>query len=143
MFLSSACCAGGHNYIYQELLQTLDIHFRKFCRSIVGAPYIDWTLASCNFPVWNERAAHVVHTAKIGSPETVVVPLGNLRLILLNVPFTTGYEEFGIGNPSGKGGSGVQNCVGRANWTCIVVTKDWFIGRWQHRTTFLLPMSMQ
>ena len=38
------------------------------------------------------------------------------------------------GNPWGKGESDVQNCAGRANWRCTVVTKDWFIGKWQHKT---------
>ena len=33
---SVACFAGGHRTMYQEHLQTLDINFRKFCRSIVG-----------------------------------------------------------------------------------------------------------
>ena len=38
-----------------------------------------------------------------------------------------------IGNPWGKGGFGGPNTVGRANWRCIVVTKDWFIGKKQHK----------
>ena len=46
----------------------------------------------------------------------------------------TGYEEFCIGNPWGKTGSGFQNCAGKASCRCIVVTKEWFIGRWQHET---------
>ena len=64
----------------------------------------------------------------------VVVRIGNWHLLLSNAPLTTGYEEFCIGNPWGKGDSGVQNYAGRANWRCTVVTKDWFIGRWQHKT---------
>ena len=35
---SVACFAGGHRTIYQEHIQILDLHFRKFCRSIVGPP---------------------------------------------------------------------------------------------------------
>ena len=66
-------------------------------------------------------------------PEFVVLRIGNWRLTLPNVPFITGYKEF-IGNPWGKGGLGGPNTVGRANWGFIVVTKDWFIGRKQHRT---------
>ena len=53
---------------------------------------------------------------------------------VFNAPLTTGYEEFCIGNPRGKGDSGVQNHAERANWRCTVVTKDWFIRRWQHKT---------
>ena len=67
-------------------------------------------------------------------PDFVVVRIGNWHLILLNAPFTTGYEEFCIGNPWGKGGSGVQNFAPGGNWRCIVDTKDWFIGRRQHKT---------
>ena len=64
--------------------------------------------------------------------ECLVVRIGNWHLMLFNAPLTTGYEEFRIGNP--KGESDVQNCAGRANWRCTVVTKDWFIRRWQHKT---------
>ena len=66
---SVACFAGGHRTMYHEHLQTLDIHFRKFCRSIVGVPpYIDWTLAWHEIlHTWNERAAHFVRVAKIES----------------------------------------------------------------------------
>ena len=53
---------------------------------------------------------------------------------LFKAPLTTGHEEFCIGNPWGKGDSGVQNYAGRANWKGTVVTKDWFIGRSQHKT---------
>ena len=66
--------------------------------------------------------------------ECVVVHTGNWHLMLFNAPLTTGYEEFCIGNPRGKHDSDVQNCAGRANWRCTVVTKDWLIGRWQHKT---------
>ena len=66
-------------------------------------------------------------------PEFVVLHIGNWRLTLPNVPFITGYKEFCIGNPWGKGGLGGPNTVGRANWRCIVVTKGWFTGRKQHK----------
>ena len=85
--------------------QTLDIHFRKFCRSIVGPPpYIDWTLAWHEIlHTWNERAAHFVRVAKIESwSRMCVVHIGNWHLMLFNAPLTTGYEEFCIGNPWGK-----------------------------------------
>ena len=65
--------------------------------------------------------------------ECVVVHIGNWHLMLFNAPLTTGYEEFCIGNPWGKDDSDVQNCAGRANWRCTVVTKAWLIGRWQHK----------
>ena len=62
---SVACFAGGHRAIYQEHIQTLDLHFRKFCRSIVGPPpYTDWTLEWHDIlHAWNERAAHFVGVA--------------------------------------------------------------------------------
>ena len=57
---SVACFAGGQRTIYKEHIQTLDPHFRKFCRSIVGPPpHIDWTLEWHEvLHTWNERAAH-------------------------------------------------------------------------------------
>ena len=66
---SVACFAGGHRTIYKEHIQTLDLHFRKFCRSIVGPPpHIDWTLEWHEVShTWNERAAHFVGIAKIQS----------------------------------------------------------------------------
>ena len=65
---SVACFASGHRTIYQEHIQTLDLHFRKFCRSIVGPPYTDWTLEWHEIlHAWNERAAHFVGVAKIQS----------------------------------------------------------------------------
>ena len=63
-----------------------------------------------------------------------------IYLMLFNAPPTTGYEEFCIGNPWGKGDSGVQTYAGRANWKCTFVTKDWFNRRWIiffHFNTFL------
>ena len=134
---SVACFAGGHRTMYQEHLQTLDIHFRKFCRSIVGPPpYIDWTLAWHKIFTFGMNDKHTLFASRklrVGR-ECVVVRIGNWHLMLFNAPLTTGYEEFCIGNPQTKGDSDVQNCAGRANWRCTVVTKDWFIGRWQHKT---------
>ena len=86
---SAACFAGGHRTIYQEHLQTLDIHFRKFCRSIVGPPpYIDWTLAWHKIlHTWNDRAAHFARVAKIETGrECVVVRNGNWHLMLFHAP---------------------------------------------------------
>ena len=45
-------------------------------------------------------------------PEFVVLHIGNWRLTLPNVPFITGYKEFCIGNPWGKGGLGAQTPLG-------------------------------
>ena len=77
----SATCVGrtflGNvlNKVYEEHLQTLDIHFRKFCRSILGPPR---------------------HVAEIESgTEFAVVRIGHWRR---NAPFTNGYEDFGIGH---------------------------------------------
>ena len=33
-----ACCAGGHGKIYKTDLETMDVHFRRLLRSIVGSP---------------------------------------------------------------------------------------------------------
>ena len=66
---SVACFAGGHRTMYKEHIQSLDLHFRKLCRSIVGPPpHIDWTLEWHEIlHVWNERVAHFVDIAKIQS----------------------------------------------------------------------------
>ena len=67
-------------------------------------------------------------------PEFVVVRIGHWQLTLPNVNAAwDGYKESCIGNPWGKGGCAGQNSVGRANWRCIVVTKDWVTGRKQHK----------
>ena len=35
---SVACLGSGHKAIYNSQLATLEVHFRKLCRSIVGPP---------------------------------------------------------------------------------------------------------
>ena len=66
---SIACFASGHRTMYREHIQTLDIHFRKFCRSIMGPPpHIDWTLEWHEvLHTYNERATHCVGIVKIQS----------------------------------------------------------------------------
>ena len=55
---SVACFAAGHRALYKEHIQSLDLHFRKFCRSIVGPPPdIDWTR------VWHEILTHLERTS--------------------------------------------------------------------------------
>ena len=78
----------------------MDIHFRKFCRSTLGLPpYIDWRLAWHEIlHVWNQRVAHFARVDDIENGiEFAVVRIGHWRLILLNAPFTNGYEVFRIG----------------------------------------------
>ena len=134
---SAACFAGGHRTMYQEHLQTLDIHFRKFCRSIVGPPpYIHWTLAWHKIlHTWNERAAHFVRVAKIESWSRMCCgSYWKLASHVVQRPTHHWIRRVLHWQPVGKNDSDVQNCAGRVNWRCTVVTKDWFIGRWQHKT---------
>ena len=43
---SVACFGSGHRAIYNSQLATLDVQFRKLCRSIVGPPpEVDWNAA--------------------------------------------------------------------------------------------------
>ena len=91
-------------------------------------------MKSCTLGTNEQRILLASRGFRVG-PEFVLLRIRNWRLTLPNVPFITGYKEFCIGNPWGKGGLGGPNTVGRANWRFIVVTKDWFIGRKQHRTT--------
>ena len=125
-------------YHFQEYIQTLDRHFRKFCRSIVSPPpYIDWTLEWHEIlHAWNERAAHFVGVAKIQSWSKICcVSYWKLAAHIAKHPIHHWIQRILHWQPVGqKGGLGGPNTVGRANWICIVVTKDWFIGRPQHRT---------
>ena len=87
----------------------------------------------CTLGMKEQRTALASQGLRAGR-ECVVVRIGNWHLMLFNAPLITGYEEFCIGNPCGKGDSDVQNYAGRANWRCTVVTTDWFIRTWQHKT---------
>ena len=135
---SVACFAGGHRTIYKEHIQTLDLHFRKFCRSIVGPPpHIDWTLEWHEvLHTWNERAAHFVGIAKIQSWSRICCgAYWKLAAHIAKLPIHHWIQrEFYIGNLWGQGGLGGQNTVGTANWRCIVATKDWVAGRTLRRT---------
>ena len=88
------------------------------------------------FHAWNEQATHFVGGAKIESWSRIcrasywklaahIVKRAIHHWIQNNVC---------IGNPWGKNSLGGESTVGRANWKGFVVTKDWFIGRKQHRT---------
>ena len=108
---SFACFGGGHRTMYQKHIQILDIHFRKFCRSIAGPPpHIDRTLGM------NEPGILLASPNLIG-PEFVGVRIGNWQLTLPSVPRITGYKKNYSGNPSDKGGLCGQSKVGVANWS--------------------------
>ena len=64
---SVACFAGGHRTIYNRLLERLDTHFRKLCRSIVGLrPGTDWTLEWHEIlHQWNVRVNIFIDRANI------------------------------------------------------------------------------
>ena len=83
--VSSVACVAGRHTIYKEHIQTLDLHFRKFCRSIVGPPpHIDW-----RFCTLGTNAQHILLASqkyKVG-PEVAVVRIGNWPLTLPNFPF--------------------------------------------------------
>ena len=59
---SVACFPSWHRTMHQKPTQLLDLHFRKFRRSIVRPPpHIEWTLAWEEIlHAWIERAAHFV-----------------------------------------------------------------------------------
>ena len=110
--------------MYQEHLQTSDIHCRKFCRSALRRILTGHSHGKkfCTLGMNEQHTLFASRRLRAGR-ECVVVRIGNWHLMLLNAALTTGYEEFCIGNPWGKGDSDVQNCAGRANWRCTVVTK--------------------
>ena len=116
--------------MYQEHLQTLDIHFRKFCRSIVGPPpYIDWTLARHEIlNTWNERAAHFVRVARIESWSRMCCgsywKLAPSCCSTPHSPLDT--KSFALATRAAKATRTSRNYAGRAKWRCTVVTTDCF-----------------
>ena len=97
---SAACFAGRRRTIYQEHIQTLDLHFRKFWRSIVGGlPYIDWTffghsnvLKSYTLGTNEQHILFAPRKLRVG-PGLVLVRIRNWRLTLPIVPFNIGYQK--------------------------------------------------
>ena len=66
---SVACFGSGHRATYNSQLATLDVHFRKLCRSIVGPPSdVDWNAAWHEIlHLWNERTRNFVANARVNS----------------------------------------------------------------------------
>ena len=66
---SVACFGSGHRAIYNSQLATLDVHFRKLCRSIVGPPSeVDWNAAWNEIlHLWNERTRSFVANARVNT----------------------------------------------------------------------------
>ena len=62
-----ACFGSGHRAIYNSQLATLDVQFRKLCRSIVGPPpEVDWNAAWNEvLPLWNERVKIFIANAHV------------------------------------------------------------------------------
>ena len=135
---SVACFARGHRTIYQEHIQTLDLHFRKFCRSIVGPPpYTDWTLEWHEIlHAWNERAAHFVGVAKIQSWSRICcVSYWALAAHIAKRPIHHWIQRILHWQPVGQMrlGRPKHRWESKLEMRYIFVTKDWFIGRKQHK----------
>ena len=66
---SVACFGSKHRAIYSSQLSTLDVHFRKLCRSIVGPPSeVDWNAAWNEIlHLWNERTRSFVANAHVNT----------------------------------------------------------------------------
>ena len=66
---SVACFGSGHRAIYNSQLATLDVHFRKLCRSIVGPPpEVDWNGAWNEvLHLWNERVRGFVASTRVNT----------------------------------------------------------------------------
>ena len=64
-----ACFGGGHRAIYNSQLATLDVQFRKLCRSIVGPPpEVDWNAAWNEvLHLWNERVGNFIANAHVNT----------------------------------------------------------------------------
>ena len=76
----------------------------------------------------NEQHTSFASRRSRAGRECVVVRIGNWHLMLFNGPLTTGYEEFCIGNPWGKGDSDVQNYAGKANWRLLSLPRIGSLG---------------
>lgn len=66
-----ACFAAGHRKIYKTDLETMDVHFRRLLRSVVGDPsqtnYVNpWH--EFFFHDWNARVARYVQEAGVLTP---------------------------------------------------------------------------
>ena len=59
----------GERAIYNSQLATLDVQFRKLCRSIVGPPpEVDWNAAWNEvLHLWNERVKNVIANAHVNT----------------------------------------------------------------------------
>ena len=66
---SVACFGSGHRAIYNSQLATLDVQFRKLCRSIVGPPPgVDWNAAWNEvLHLWDERVTSCVANAHVNT----------------------------------------------------------------------------
>ena len=66
---SVACFGSGHRAIYNSQLATLDVHFRKLCRPIVGPPSeVDWNAAWNEIlHLWNERTRSFVANTRVNT----------------------------------------------------------------------------
>ena len=66
---SVAFFGNGHRAIYNSRLATLDVQFRKLCRSIVGPPpEVDWTAAWNEvLHLWNERVQGFTANAHVNT----------------------------------------------------------------------------
>ena len=81
----------------------------SFHRTLIGHSH---GMKSCTLGTNEQHTLFASRRLRAGR-ECVVVRIGNWHLMLLNVPPTTGYEKFCIGNPWGRGDSGVQTMLGK------------------------------
>ena len=82
-------------------IQTLDIHFRKFCRSIVGlSQHIDWTLGWHEIlHIWNKHFAGV---AKIPSRSGICCAYWKLATHIAKFPIHHWIQKVFIRQPVGR-----------------------------------------
>ena len=58
---SVACFGSGHRAIYNSQLATLDVQFRKLCRSIVGPPpEVDWNALGMRFFMYGMNVSAIL-----------------------------------------------------------------------------------
>ena len=64
-----ACFSSGRRAIYNSQLATLDVQFRKLCRSIVGPPPgVDWNAAWNEvLHLWNERVRNFIANGHVNT----------------------------------------------------------------------------
>ena len=107
--------AGGHRTRYQKYIQSLNLHFRKFCRSIVRlSPHIGSTLGWHELlHIWNKLAAHFAGDGKVPSRSGICCAYWKLAAHIAKLPIHHWIQKVFIWQTVGRRWLGRQH-----RWRC-------------------------